>query len=253
MSPSPYTEDALVQQPTADDLEQQLGWESVYAHNHEDFGPDSLLGRTSEREVVLTLSLRERLAGLNPDLPDEAYNDAVRQITANVASQTIVAANREKYDLIFHHNAVVMFGNGDKARIGSITSRWGHFHEWKRLAEEESGAVDMQTLLKGGLRQAQLPGPRRELHPLRRVVRRDAEDPGPPPPVPRRESRRRGGAGAEGAGGEARCLPAHAGGRQELLDGDVHPQGAHSRFPGHALTPTGVMAIRCKQFHLPDL
>ena len=25
---------------------------------------------------------------------------------------------------------------------------------------------------------------------------------------------------------------------------------AHSRFPGHALTPTGVMAIRCKQFHL---
>ena len=30
-------------------------------------------------------------------------------------------------------------------------------------------------------------------------------------------------------------------------------KGAHSRFPGHALTPTGVMAIRCKQFHLPDL
>ena len=33
----------------------------------------------------------------------------------------------------------------------------------------------------------------------------------------------------------------------------VEPGGAHSRFPGHALTPTGVMAIRCKQFHLPDL
>ena len=30
------------------------------------------------------------------------------------------------------------------------------------------------------------------------------------------------------------------------------PGGAF-RFPGHALTPTGVMAIRCKQFHLPDL
>ena len=30
-------------------------------------------------------------------------------------------------------------------------------------------------------------------------------------------------------------------------------EGAHSRFPGHALTPTGVMAIRCKQFQLPDL
>ena len=35
--------------------------------------------------------------------------------------------------------------------------------------------------------------------------------------------------------------------------GLVSHVGAHSRFPGHALTPTGVMAIRCKQFHLPDL
>ena len=34
--------------------------------------------------------------------------------------------------------------------------------------------------------------------------------------------------------------------------GDIQER-AHSRFPGHALTPTGVMAIRCKQFHLPDL
>ena len=42
-----------------------------------------------------------------------------------------------------------MFANGEKAKIGSITSRWEHFHEWKRLAEEEPGVVDMETLLKG--------------------------------------------------------------------------------------------------------
>ena len=35
--------------------------------------------------------------------------------------------------------------------------------------------------------------------------------------------------------------------------GAAHTRRAHSRFPGHALTPTGVMAIRCKQFHRPDL
>ena len=56
---------------------------------------------------------------------------------------------RDTVPHLFHHNAVVMFGNGEKARIGSITSRWGHFHEWKRLAEDEPGAVDMETLLKG--------------------------------------------------------------------------------------------------------
>jgi type I restriction enzyme, R subunit len=42
-----------------------------------------------------------------------------------------------------------MFGNGEQAKIGSITSRWEHFHEWKRLAEDEPGVVDMETLLKG--------------------------------------------------------------------------------------------------------
>ena len=42
MSTSNYTEDTLVQQTTAEYLEQQLGWESVYAYNNEDFGPDRL-------------------------------------------------------------------------------------------------------------------------------------------------------------------------------------------------------------------
>ncbi len=44
MPSAPYTEDALVQQTTADYLENQLGWESVYAYNKEDFGQGSLLG-----------------------------------------------------------------------------------------------------------------------------------------------------------------------------------------------------------------
>jgi len=44
VTPSPYTEDALVRRTTAECLERHLGWESVYAHNTEDFGPNSLLG-----------------------------------------------------------------------------------------------------------------------------------------------------------------------------------------------------------------
>ncbi len=100
MTPAPYTEDTLVQQTTADYLEQQLGWESIYAHNAEDFGPNGLLGRASDREVVLTRYLYAALRSLNPGLPDAAYDDAVRQITATAASQTLVAANREQYDLM---------------------------------------------------------------------------------------------------------------------------------------------------------
>ncbi len=240
MNPAPYTEDILVQQTTADYLEQQLGWESIYAYNSEDFSSDSLLGRTSDREVVLTRHLHTALRSLNPGLPDAAYDAAVQQITATAVLQTLVAANRDQYDLmrdgvpvtfhnnkgervrqrlkvfdfetptnndflcvrelwvrgdlyrrradivgfvnglpllfiecknihrnlkaafkqnfsdykttiphLFHHNAIAMFGNGEQAKIGSITSQWEHFHEWKRLAEEEPGVVDMETLLKG--------------------------------------------------------------------------------------------------------
>lgn len=62
---SAYTKDTLVQQTTAEYLEQQLGWQSVYACNNEDFGPDNLLRRISDREVVLTRTLREELVVLN--------------------------------------------------------------------------------------------------------------------------------------------------------------------------------------------
>ena len=75
-SPSRYTEDNLVQRTTAEYLAEQLGWESVYAHNHEDFGPESLLGRASEHEVVLVRTLRRALAELNPGRPEAAFDDA---------------------------------------------------------------------------------------------------------------------------------------------------------------------------------
>lgn len=50
---APFTEDELVQRTTAEYLEERLGWRSVLAYNQEDFGPDSLLGRRSDRDVVL--------------------------------------------------------------------------------------------------------------------------------------------------------------------------------------------------------
>ena len=53
----------------------------------------------------------------------------------------------------------------------------------------------------------------------------------------------------EGDGREPRAISVETEGHRSLWD----THWAHSRFPGHALTPTGVMAIRCKQFHLPDL
>ena len=50
-----------------------------------------------------------------------------------------------------------------------------------------------------------------------------------------------------------RASSSHSSVAKKLSAIALSKQWAHSRFPGHALTPTGVMAIRCKQFHLPDL
>ena len=50
---------------------------------------------------------------------------------------------------LFHHNAFVVLSNGLEARIGTITSPFGRFANWKRLSEEDAGTLALETLLKG--------------------------------------------------------------------------------------------------------
>ena len=101
MSPALYSEDTLlVQQTTAEYLEERLGWRSVYAYGSEAFGPDGTLGRTSEEEVVLTRYLRQALDALNPGLPGEAVDNAIHAIVEVSAAQSMLQTNQEKYDLL---------------------------------------------------------------------------------------------------------------------------------------------------------
>jgi len=234
------SEDRLVQQTVAEYFHDKLRWESIFAFNEEVLGPEGTLGRISEREVVFVRYLRHALRKLNPNLPSEAYESAVRQITERSATKSLEQINREKYDLhkngvpvsfrdeqgvlqherlkvfdfqnpenndflvvrelwiqgplyrrrpdilgfvngipllfielknvhkdirqayernlrdykdtiphLFDHNAIIVLSNGHDAKVGSITSKFEHFHEWKRLSEEEPGVVDMETLQKG--------------------------------------------------------------------------------------------------------
>lgn len=50
---------------------------------------------------------------------------------------------------LFFHNAFIILGNGIDAKIGSVSSKFEHFNDWKRLNESELGVVAMETLLKG--------------------------------------------------------------------------------------------------------
>lgn len=237
---APLNEDTLVQATTADYLEEQLGWDNVFAYNNEIYGNEGTLGRLNDKEVVLTRYLGEALVKFNPGLPEAAYQDALRQIIEAPVTENTLQINYEQYERVkngvlvqfrnakgelekkrlkvfdfdnpennhflcvrelwvrgdiyrrradivgfvnglplmfiecktihkdirhafeqnlsdykdtvphlFHHNAFVILGNGVDAKFGSISSKFEHFNEWKRLEEEDHGVVDMETLLKG--------------------------------------------------------------------------------------------------------
>ena len=50
---------------------------------------------------------------------------------------------------LFHHNAFIILSNGTDARVGTITSPYKFFAEWKRIEEDEEGVVSMDTMLRG--------------------------------------------------------------------------------------------------------
>lgn len=50
---------------------------------------------------------------------------------------------------IFHSNAFIILSNGTDARVGTVTSPYKFFTEWKRIEEDEEGIVSLDTMLRG--------------------------------------------------------------------------------------------------------
>jgi len=94
------SEDRLVQATFAEHLRTVHGWDSVYAFNHETFGPNSLLGRASEREVVLVRDLCVALAALNPAIPTLPREQAVERLSGVDHARTTLQHSRELYGFI---------------------------------------------------------------------------------------------------------------------------------------------------------
>jgi type I restriction enzyme R subunit len=235
-----YGELALVEAP-AIDLFASLGWSTANLYT-ETFGKDGTEGRLSESEVILTRRVRVALERLNPDLPAEAYNQAIDELTRDRSKQLPANANREFHRLLrdrvkvqvpdehgnpqtvelkvidweqpenndfflaqqvwvagdmyrrrcdllgfvngiplvfielkaphvplksafddnlrdyrgqsipqlFHPNAFILLSNGTQTKVGTLTSAWEHFFEWKRIAdEEEAGSTTLETAIRG--------------------------------------------------------------------------------------------------------
>ena len=95
-----YSEDQLIQKSTADFMEKELGWTSIYAFDKEVLGPDGTLGRNSYHEVLLLRHFRKALKTMNPWLTDKQMQEAVERMTEYMSSQTLMQINEQKYQYI---------------------------------------------------------------------------------------------------------------------------------------------------------
>lgn len=50
---------------------------------------------------------------------------------------------------VFHCNAFIILSNGPETKVGTITSPYKFFLDWKRIEEEEEGVVSLDTMLRG--------------------------------------------------------------------------------------------------------
>lgn len=96
--PAHYTEDELVEQP-AIALFEELDWPHINAY-HETFGASGTLGRDNRSEVFLVGRLRASLARLNANMPSEAIEEAVTEITKPRAAMHYARANAEIHRLL---------------------------------------------------------------------------------------------------------------------------------------------------------
>lgn len=236
-----FSEDNLSEQPAIQLMSDELGWEFLNAYDEWAVGA-SALDRESKREVLLTSRLRPALEVLNPELPAEALDLAVEELTRERTALSMVEANREidrllrggikvkvtdhqkggqrtevvrvvdwevpenndflvasqlwvagdlytrRPDLVgyvnglplvlielkkpgvnvreafdknlsdyketipqlFHFNAFLLVSNGVESKVGSLTAKWEHFCDWKKVAAEaETPDISLHTLLRG--------------------------------------------------------------------------------------------------------
>jgi type I restriction enzyme R subunit len=74
-----------------------------------------------------------------------AYNDNLRDYRGQSVPQ------------LFHPNAFILLSNGSDTRVGTLTSAWEHFFDWKRVDDEaEVGKVSLERVLRGLLEPARL-------------------------------------------------------------------------------------------------
>jgi type I restriction enzyme R subunit len=141
MTPNPYSEDHLVEQPAVA-LLAELGWQTACGLE-ETFAPEGgSLGRRDRREVVLLPRLRAALERLNPGQPPEAIGAAIEDLSRNRSAMGLVAANREVYGLL-KDGVLVSVPDLERGGLNKVRLR---VVDWDQPAENDWLAVNQFTI-----------------------------------------------------------------------------------------------------------
>ena len=58
---------------------------------------------------------------------------------------------------LFVSNGIIILSNGSEAKIGTVSSSWEHFSEWKKISSEgEAGKISLETMIRGTCEKARL-------------------------------------------------------------------------------------------------
>jgi type I restriction enzyme R subunit len=136
--PSAFSEVGLVETPTLALLE-TLGYDTINAYT-EQYGCDSPAsanpGRDDRSQTILRHRLRPKLSELNPELPPQALDQAVEQLTQDRSAMDRVRASQAVYGLL-RDGARVTFVTDDGDRdIGRV-----RFIDWRSPEANDFFAV----------------------------------------------------------------------------------------------------------------
>lgn len=224
----PYSEDALVEQPALELLQEVLGWEWINGYGEKDGPLPQFTGRETLGQVILPGRLQAALERLNPDASQDSIRQAIEEMSTDRSVLEPVRANREVYQLLkdgvkvtvedgdgnqtvetvrvidwnnpdnndflainqlwiagdlgrkrpdvvgfvnglpllvmelkashknlrsgydinirdyrstipqlFWFNAAILISNGSETKVGSMSARWEHYTDWKKISSEE--------------------------------------------------------------------------------------------------------------------
>ena len=115
---SDCSEYSLIEQP-AIELFSELGWQTANCF-YEKFGSNGTLGRETSSVVVLVPRLRVALLRLNPDLPPEAIELAIEELTRDRSIMSPANANREVYKMLKNGVKVSFRGKENEGIVRNV-------------------------------------------------------------------------------------------------------------------------------------